>query len=305
MASHRNVPSCCCPAAARPGRTARPGRCCAGWSRSRARRAGGSRAGRRSGPGRRRPGPCVPPVASSISSSIVIAGHRFPSRVRRRPVAGLARPRPPGAGRAECGFDRGGDHGVRGTGAEPGLVQAAAGRVQAVQESGLAGLVQDPDDLLPGAAVEPGGVAGIGAKPWRARYWPRAVGWLLVVTVFASSLGGASAAGRPEDAGDGGVPDGGRRRGPAAPATKAVFVLNGWSGWPSARDRQHPRPTPRAVSSAASRAAASEAASGLTGRREQSADRAGGSAPGASGSVPAGPPAGGCSTVRTWPGPQR
>ena len=31
---------------------------------------------------------------------------------------------------------------------------------QAVQQGGLAGIVQDPDDLLPGAEVEPGRVAG-------------------------------------------------------------------------------------------------------------------------------------------------
>ena len=39
---------------------------------------------------------------------------------------------------------------------------------------------------------------------------------------------------------------------------------NGWSGWPSARDRQHPRSTPRAVSSPVWRAPRAAAGSGLT-----------------------------------------
>ena len=49
-------------------------------------------------------------------------------------------------------------------GLKPGLVQAALLRVQAVQEGGLAGLVHDPDDLLPGIEVEPGGIGGTGRE---------------------------------------------------------------------------------------------------------------------------------------------
>ena len=63
----------------------------------------GSQAGRRSGPGRRRRGSSRASLASSISSSIVIAGHRLPSRVRRSARwPARARERPgrlrPGAG---------------------------------------------------------------------------------------------------------------------------------------------------------------------------------------------------------------
>jgi hypothetical protein len=37
-------------------------------------------------------------------------------------------------------------------------------RVQAVQEGGLAGLVQNPDDLVPGIKVKPGGIGGTGRE---------------------------------------------------------------------------------------------------------------------------------------------
>ena len=64
---------------------------------------------------------------------------------------------------------------------------------------------------------------GFGAKPCRARYWPRAVGWLLVVTAFASSLGGASPAGRAEGAGDAGSRAAADGTDLPHRATKAVF----------------------------------------------------------------------------------
>ena len=109
------------------------------------------------------------------------------------PTRGLPGPAPAGLGRgrAECGFDRGDDHGVRGARAEYGLVQADAIRVQAVQQGGLAGLVEDPDDLRPGVAVEPGAVLGCGRKPRRARYLSSSGGWRLLVMAFTSRPGGA------------------------------------------------------------------------------------------------------------------
>ena len=252
----QELPSFCCPEAASSGPYSSYGSVLYGMVTQKARRAEDSRAGSRSGPGRRCRGPHVRPWPAR-------SAHRSSSRFTTSLAGSPPAPRPAWSGpglpaRGECGSDHGGDHGVRGTRAEPGLVQAASVRVRAVQAGGLAGLVQDPGELLPGVAVEPGRVAGARAKPCPARYRLRAAGWLLLITVVVSSAVGALAARRPEGAGTAGsraaadgvdLPHG---------ATLAVFGLDGWSGWPSARDQQYPRLTLRDVSSSALRAAATE-----------------------------------------------
>jgi hypothetical protein len=64
-------------------------------------------------------------------------------------------------GRAQCGSHRRDDHGVRGAQAEDGLVHAGAARGKADQLCLFPGLADDPDDVLPVVAIEPGAVAGL------------------------------------------------------------------------------------------------------------------------------------------------